>query len=297
MAGLLNIVPRYLPRYGMAPDWARANRPLVLVFTAIAFAVTLVFRADVNAQGGAYATGVLVLMTSAAIAVFLSARARGERKLTIAFGVIALIFLYTTGVNVIERPDGIRIASVFILLIVITSLVSRVFRSTEVRVEQVILDETAERFVEASVTARQPIRIIANHPDERSRREYLLKLREQREDNHIPPGEPVLFLEVTVRDASEFSPVVHVSGEEVGGFWVLRADGASVPNVIAAVLLDIRDRTGMRPHAYFGWTEGNPLKYLSRFILFGEGDIAPLTHEILRKAEPDARRRPAVHVG
>src|SRR5690349_19950611 len=112
MAGLLSIVPRYLPRYGMAPEWARATRPLVIVIIAIAFAVTLIFKADVNAQGGAYATGVLVLMTSAAIAVTLAAR-RKQGRGWYSYLAIAVVFVYTTIQNIHERPEGIKIASFF----------------------------------------------------------------------------------------------------------------------------------------------------------------------------------------
>ena len=140
MAGLLNIVPRYLPRYGMAPDWARATRPLVLVFTFISVVVTIAFDADVDAQAGAYATGVLALMTSAAVAVTLTEWRRGHRGAAAFFGVVAAVFVYTITVTILDRPEGLVIALVFIAMIVVISLVSRISRSTELRVQKVTFD-------------------------------------------------------------------------------------------------------------------------------------------------------------
>ncbi|HEY6190506.1 MAG TPA: hypothetical protein VIW80_22835, partial [Pyrinomonadaceae bacterium] len=291
MAGLLNIVPRYLPRYGMAPDWARATRPLTLVFTAIAFAVTIIFKADVDAQGGAYATGVLVLMSSAAVAVTLSVWRKGGAWW--AFLLIALVFGYTTVVNIIERPEGIKIASFFIGAIIITSLVSRVWRTTELRVNRVELDPTAQAIIDEA--RHGTIRIIANRCDRGDANEYQTKEKEKREDNHIPPGEPIIFFEVSPSDASEFAGVLNVMGDRIEGYRVLRAESPAVPNAIAAFLLHLRNKTGKLPHIYFGWSEGNPLSYLLKYIAFGEGDTAPTTHEVLRQAEKDPEKRPSVH--
>jgi hypothetical protein len=293
MAGLLNIVPRYLPRYGMAPRWAQATRPLVLVFTAICFLVTVLFRADVAAQGGAYATGVLALMTSAAIAVTLSEWKKGWTGW--AFLIISLVFIYTTGVNVIEQPEGLKIASLFILGIIVASFLSRVWRTTELRVEKVTLDEKAQAIVDEASGGE--IRLIANRCDRGDWDEYKLKEQEKREDNHIPTSEPIIFLEIKPGDASDFSDELKVSGFDVNGYRVLRTESPAVPNAIAAFLLYLRDHTGKIPHAYFGWSEGNPVTYLLKYILFGEGDTAPVTREVLRQAEPDPERRPAIHVG
>jgi hypothetical protein len=301
MAGLLNIVPRYLPRYGMAPDWARASRPLVLIYTAIAFAITLIFRADVNAQGGAYATGVLVLMSSASVAVTLSARRRRRKAESLSFTLITLVFLYTTIINIIERPDGIRIAGFFIATIVIVSFISRVYRTTELRVERITLDEKTASFIQAAARHGE-IRIIANKRQRGDATEYRARERSQRLSHLIPDEDPVLFFEVEISDASDFTNELTVRGLEVTGkrgewFGVMRAEGPAVPNTIAALLLYVRDATGKIPHCYFTWSEGNPIKFLMRYVLLGEGDTAPLTHEILRRAEPDPYLRPAVHVG
>jgi len=295
MAGLLNIVPRYLPRYGMAPEWARAVRPLVLVFAAVAFTITLIFRADVDAQGGAYATGVLVLISSASIAVTLSALRRRNRPAVVAFGAITLVLAYTTVANVIERPDGVKIASCFIVAIAVTSLLSRVSRSTELRVSEVRLDPAARRAL-VETAARGEINVVANEPNERDLREYLEKEQEARRYHRIPPGDPILFLEVTVRDPSEFASVLEVTCEERFGYRILQVESAAVANAIAALLLHVRELTGGVPNVYFRWTEGNPLVNLLRFLVLGVGEVAPLTREVLREAERDPSRRPVVHV-
>jgi hypothetical protein len=295
MAGLLNIVPRYLPRYGMAPEWARATRPLVMIFTLVCFMVTLIFRANVEAQAGAYATGVLAVMTSAIVAVTLSAKRQRRRWAVLAFAVIAVIFVYTTGNTIIERPEGLRIAAFFIVAIVVTSVLSRLWRVTELRATGVELDAVAERFVHEACRG-ETLRLIAHDTHRRKPGEYAQKIRQQRCCSHMPSDSPPLFLEVAVRDPSDFAGVLQVRGEEVAGHHVLRAEGASVANAIAAVLLHLRDRTGAVPHAYFNWSESGPLGQALRYVLFGEGDIAPVTHEVLRKAEPDPEHRPIIHV-
>ncbi len=294
LAGLLNIVPRYLPRYGMAPEWARATRPLVLVFMAICFAITLFFQADVDAQGGAYATGVLVLMSSAAVAVSISAWRRKSRW-TWGFIIISIVFIYTTLVNVYQRPGGIKIASIFIFTIIITSFISRIMRSTEVRIDKIVLDDKAKEIL--NEIALGEIRIVTNRREVGDTAEYRFNEHEKRVDNHIPSSDPVIFYEINLTDASEFKGKLNIRGYDIDGYKVLRTDSSAVPNAIAAFLLFLRDKSSKIPHVYFGWSEGNPLRYLLRYVLFGEGDTAPVTREILRKAEPDPARRPNVHVG
>jgi hypothetical protein len=291
MAGMLNLVPRYLPRYGMAPHWASAMRPLVVFFTVISFAVTIYFKANVDAQGGAYATGVLFLITSAAIAVTLTGwqKKLAERHFFLA---ITIVFVYTTIANIIERPEGMHIAAFFISVIVCTSLTSRAVRSIELRVQEVRLDEEAQKIIEEA--GRGVVRIVAHRPGASS---YELKEREACQTHNIPQ-EDIVFLQVNISDASDFEEeTLLVKGERIGRYRVLTCQSPAVPNALAALLLHVRNITNSNPNIYFGWTEGNPVYYVMKFLFFGEGETAPITREVLRAAEQDPARRPVVHVG
>lgn len=291
MAGLLNLIPRYLPRFGMAPEWARASRPLVLVFMAVAFTVTILFRANVDAQGGAYATGVLVLMTSGACAVTISV---WNRPLRWPFLLISLVFVYTTALNIYERSEGIRIASFFIGAMIVTSVVSRALRSTELRIREVELDAAAVALL--AEDEDQLIRLIAHRPRVETAEALDETDRAVRELYGLSADERLYFLEIERGDASEFEDTLRVTGGKLGKHAVLRAASPVVANSIAALMIHIEKTTGKLPHGYFQWTEGNPIGNLLRFLMLGEGDVAPVAHEVLRRAVADPKHRPVIHV-
>ena len=91
---------------------------------------------------------------------------------------------------------------------------------------------------------------------------------------------------------------VHVRGQVLHEHYrVITVQAPSVANALAALALRIRDDTGAIPNIYFEWTEGNPVQQFLRFLLFGVGEVAPVTPEVLRCAEPDPHHRPRVHVG
>jgi amino acid permease len=291
MAGLLNLIPRYLPGFGMAPEWARASRPLVLVFVSVAFIVTRLFHANVDAQGGAYATGVLVLITSASCAVTIAARTWLARA---ALALVSLVFIYTTLVNIYERPEGLKISCIFVFTMIFMSLLSRALRSTELRITSIQLDPQAEALVAES--GNKSIRLIAWKPHNISGKDREQAASELRRLYCLPPDERIYFIEVERGDTSEFTESLTVHGFREDSHRILRARSAAVANSIAGLLIYLQQATKCIPHVYFHWTDINPVINGMRFIFLGEGDTAPITHEVLRRAIKDPEQRPVVHV-
>ena len=291
MAGLLNLIPRYLPGFGMAPEWARASRPLVLVFVSVAFAVTRLFHADVDAQGGAYATGVLVLITSASCATTIAAKSLFSR---LALGLVSLIFIYTTLVNIYERPEGLKISCIFIFTMVFMSLVSRAVRSTELRITGIMLDDQAQALL--AENAHKTIRLIAWNPRNTANKNLEQANLELRRLHGLEHEDSIYFFEVERGNTSDFTECISIRGCREGSHRVLRARSAAVANSIAALLIHLKRTTGCIPHVYFHWTDVSPLVNVMRFIFLGEGDTAPLTHEILRREIKNPAERPIVHV-
>jgi hypothetical protein len=282
MAGLLNLIPRYLPRFGMAPLWVAYRRPLVTVLFVIAVIVTAVFNASVEAQGGAYATGVLVLILSASIAVALAQwkerkvderTARFSVAMSAFFWVVSAVFAFTLVDNVIERPDGVIIASVFITAVIVTSAISRYRRATELRVAALHFanHESAELWGEivgkkVNVVPLKTFSLEARRRKARDIRKY-----------YSTKGS-FAFLHVELTDnRSEFMSSPHVWVTQEGDDYAIRITGATaIANTIAYVS-ELIDPISI----FLGLTRRNLMTQSLRFLLWGEGETGLLVYTIL----------------
>ena len=207
-----------------------------------AFLVTWIFDADVNAQGGAYATGVLVLITSAAVAVTIAARRADQRGWTIAFGTIATVFGYTTIANIIERPDGVPHRRCLHRRDPADLPPVPGAARIELRVTDVTLDERAEPFLGESRGGT--VRLIANDPTAATRPSTGRSCSSSATTTTSPP--------TTTRSSSRSYCATrrtragdHVRGGLMHGHYrVLTFESATVPDALAALLLHIRDEPG-----------------------------------------------------
>ena len=298
MSGLLNLLPRYLPRYGMAPRWAEAIRPLALLLTAINLLVTIIFNASVEDQGEAYATGVMVLMSSAAIAVVIDlwekSKAAGQRKIPWFYLLALAVFLYTTIAIVIEKPDGIRIAGAFILAVIVASGVSRVMRSTELRFDRFEFANAESRLLWDTLKYLDFPVLVPHRPGRHTIEQKDASIRKA---HRLGDDTPVVFVETSLGDPSEFtqSPMIAVVRE--GEMFVIRLTNCvSIAHTVALVALELA-KSGTPPEIHFGWSERSPLTASLDFVLFGEGNVPWMVRELIRRAEPDPKRRPRVVIG
>lgn len=271
----------------MAPSWAQRSRPMVGVLAAIAVVVSVIFKADVDAQAGAYATGVLVVLTSGALAV--TVLVPGRKR--VLFGLTTLVLAATLVANIIERPDGIRVAAWFIVAVIVASFASRMWRAFDMRDVGVHLTESASQVI-AALGGQKEICLVPATANS----VLCDKARRIRRLNHLG-HQRLVFVEISLRDPSQYAEPLVIKGETYGEADVLTVSASSIPNAVATVACQVQARTGIVPDIYYEWSPGNPIKEMLRYVFLGDGQNATVTREMLRRAIKDETRRPRVHLG
>ena len=274
MAGLLYLVPRYLPRVGLAPEWVAYTRPLVLLLFGCNVVVTLIFRANVDAQGGAYATGVLVLMFSASGAAAIALWKEHSYRLSIYCWGVVLVFAYTTLTNIRERPDGIIIASCFIVFILTVSGVSRYWRATELRVGgRRFADAESERLWK-TITDKHVNIVPVSSLDKEFRAGRASKVSKYYNVEGV-----LVFVHVTLLDnRSEFlSPLLITIRQEDGQFLVEASQAVAKANAVAYLSQELHPAA-----IYLGLSRQNLMRQSFRYVLLGEGETGLMVYTILQ---------------
>jgi len=257
----------------MAPRWAALSRPLVLLLFAVDIVITLVFRASVEAQSGAYATGVLVLILSAAFAATLALWRERSWLLASYTGVVCLVIAYTLVDNCVERPDGLIIGTIFTGLLMAACAISRSIRSVEFRIPHGYFHDVESWRLGPEVRGKKvhlvPIRSASADARRQKRAEIV---------RHYNVRGPFLFLHVSLLDnRSEFSAPLEVRLRKEGDDYVAEVFGAvAIANTIA-YLSEALDPISI----FIGLTRRDLMAQAMRYLLFGEGETGLMVYTIL----------------
>jgi hypothetical protein len=297
--GLRNLLPHYLHRLGMDVSWAGRVGVIMHVLNVVVLLVTVVFRASPSSQQWAYATSVLVLLAGAGIAAIVDLRktmVRGFRRGLALMPAVAvtLFFLAMTGLTVWINQSGLAIAMAFVVAILMSSIVSRWFRSTELRFEGFDFADDASHRRWRELCHGGPMVLAPHRPGLISLAE---KYRALERDYRLDPGTPVVFVQVVLGDPSNFyqKPLMKIETQE--GFELIRVSSCcSVSHTLAAICIEL-SREGLPPEIIFGWSHESPHAANVNFLLLGEGNIPWMVKELVRRAMPDSPRQPRILIG
>jgi hypothetical protein len=295
MTALAALLPQFLLRFGMELRASQRWGVLLMLFALVNLLVTLYFRADVSAQRGAYATGVLVLMSCAAIVTFLAhASGRSRSRLAFPWALIALVFVATTLAVIVQTPSGVLIASGFIVAILVLSVVSRALRANEMRTIGFDFVDDESRFLWDSLVLSDFPLLVPHRPG-RHEREH--KERCIRRDHQLAPDAEIVFLEVEVDEPSDFYQRLLIEVLQEDHRFVIKVKHcSSAAHAIAAIALEM-SRFSKPPGVHFGWSEMNLLAASWSYLAFGEGNVPWKVRELILAVQPDRAKQPRVIVG
>lgn len=294
---LRDLVPGYLHRLGMELTWARKYGVFLLLCNAIILLATLVFKASVEAQEGAYATSVLVLLAGANLAAAADLRKRFKLAwpiLTLPFLTGLVFFLAMALIIAWRQPGGLVLSTLFLLLVFFTSIWSRWRRSMELRFSGFrYTDEASQERWQTMLKLEYQI-LVPHRPGHFS---ILKKNEDIREKFRIASEVPIIFIEVELGDTSEFehTPLMRIDLEN--DLEIVRVSKcSSVAHVVAAIALEF-SKFGRPPEVIFGWSRQSPLAANLNFLLFGQGNIPWMVQELVIKVEPNENKCPRIVIG
>lgn len=299
MLTLTEFVPPYLHRLGMEFDWVHKLGALIWVFTALKFAITFYYHASVDEQRSAYTTSVLVIFTASALAVCLDLwHRRAKRSFLLRFPlwftIILAVFLLSTLDIIWLTPGGAAIPLWFIAFVLVSSILTRFYRSTEFRFKGFeFADEATRDAYEKLKTADFPI-LVPHRPGKLSISDKEVEIRAR---HRLGPDVPLVFVVAELGDSSEFFHRPRMRVVRENGRVIIQVDhSASVAHVITAIAIDM-SRVGVAPEVHFGWSDENPLTANLHFVLFGHGNVPWMVYTLLQKSDLPETQKPRVVVG